>query len=671
MAMAMAMANANANASAHGGGAGDLSEFEHNVPRNEILFAADVMLKLGQAVRALPPALADQGLEFSRLSIRIAALLPSHVADGLGEGQFADLVCALEAVALAARERIVAGQMGLELLVLCRTLADGTAAARAEGQGAGADRLEQIKLAHNVVLTGIAQVARLCRHSHDSDDAASVLFRLSVDFALPHVSRALVLCAVAVLFDGARLLPKLAGMGVTGASARAIIGGIDDNAACARVVATTRWLIGVMIGGVREFFVDSNESEWRKGVVTRIEQLERLVTERLAQYFAQVTKRQPNRVIRIVLDCVAEFVEFAERGDADTMLALRLAFAFPCLVDAADLTSGLLSIWDACHTVLERQHAETQRLDAIESLLCFVFAAVVADLSSGMPRVAHVRGHFVIGHEGICLEMRRLETAWACGSDLDAARRTERVRVRGRAADSSATSARMVGTSRGVVAALATDTFREERPRDVLAQARYEAALGMAALADVLGPASGALQALRRLYAVTARSTPSFSNYECMRVPQTACEAIAWADSNWPAISGGALLLTGVLFAFTRDAFRAVLTEDWMGHDAVRDALEAFKQGTCSSSVGVMQPTEAMYLLMTWAVSASNKLCTDEARAVVEVRGPPRTVHALKNAAHFARLVYGQAGQAGLLWEHCVVGLCAQRSAARPKRKNN
>lgn len=652
-------------------------------------------------------------LEMARLQLRSTALLPTHGAHGLGQGQQATVEAAIDAATASVGRAVQTPRTHLSLahISLLRGLARGSAAWEAEHEFMPrghclphkfrthrhapfvvlkefADGLALVELSYEVLLEGQRRLRSL----------ATPAFFEGLDDGLHWASMCNVAWALPVLFDGVRLH---CGLAVAAACAAAKAPAVDDtestessaeaksDPAAAAVLGDAECAAGRerVLNGALFFLAASHEAllhytppvpskhcsqgagppddsplhHWRN-----LEADIRLGLERCREE-SERRAPQPGRALRVVLECFSELLELGVTCPGVRTL-LRLAFAYPCLVPSGlqplhDYDGGLLSVWDACLHLLElhaKLHSEVLPLHA---LVCAVLGGVVGNLSAP----AELAGPFVLHRDSdVALRVAKLRAAWPTASTPRSGRAI------------AAGCGKRVGANAVLCEALATGQYRGQQRASSQSVARADAALTMRVLSDGLGVQTGhtteGVAPLRRLYIAAFHyepgmpegpvvSAPSGTTFEGspLCTPSTACSApcsvpVEQIDTVWRDITGAAAMCAGPLYCFTRRALADSLETDWAPAEAVKQALRDRELAAPGRGAPVMTPATAVAHV---AVRAQEHVAASVGAVdavVLSTDGPRNVTRSIETLAVLSRAAY--CAVSGGVWEGVLVACC-------------
>ena len=578
------------------------------------------------------------------------------------------------------------------------------------------EALAKAELSHDVIMRGL-RVMRSNLLGSGKD-----VFHEAVNAALPTVTRSMVLWVFPTLFDGLRLrrgLELAARLGIR-RGGESLPFGLDGVAHgvltdgetvldAIRVARSAQFLIGAMRIGVCSYLGDDEAPDSLE--LELVEQLEARIRSKLEDCRRHNEQKcvVPGKQLRTVLDSVADFVERAVApGEANeaAMLALQLAFAVPCLQPSrlaalSGYDGGDLSLWDACHHLLLLKEKELHTTDPPVALVAQVLGGVVGSLTSQA-----LDGPFVVNAD-LQREVDSLIEAWPNpktranwpelydAADQEASRRPSR-RAIDAALASNQSKGKNVGPNQAICEAIESALqetasapalrFKSSRARSELVDARSAAALTMASVASGFErcdpgtdthPTDGIMQ-LKRLYLIALGAEPGLPVPTCTPNPfveqavrrSSATAATDAIETPWRDIAGGATLLVGPLYEFTKQAFKTTLIQDWLPMECVKRALQDRAEGKQRRPPPAMLPAQAMRKLGNHAKALVAKVVTDVRNQMDMSEGPipPRSKQALECFSAWANTVYDHAAYAPL-WECCILSICSSSSggAKRPR----
>ena len=657
---------------------------------SEILFAADLTVKLCRAIPIFPGESLPRYHKFESLVLRTAALLPSMDVQGLSEQQYTMIHDVIKSVCVHAKITIEQGRTPPAMYDLLRSLASDSKQREEERQFVSrrvlqphrfhshryapsevldrfGDALAQAELAHSVQIEGLKKLKNLNNNT---------LLKEYLGKALHTVSHSVLLWALPVLFDGLRLRCGLrlaaalqqGGPRPPSEKQVAVFSGGETIYDRIRVGGAAQFLLAAMRSGIKDYFGTEAEQTFEWEAVGDLEmrlQAGLVKCRRDSERAGMV----PGKSMRIIIDEVAKFADRIDR-DENALLALKLGLATPCLYPSSDLQTlegydgGALSVWDACKYLLDLNVSIRGRVDAPVTLMCSVLAGAVG-------HIVGVEGPFRVA-DRLVADAHRIQASWPASDEPTARATGKRLRT--------ASNGKFVSANASVCDAILRRSFKAPRDRTALSEARFSAALTMRVISTALAcdadthPSEG-ITPLKKLYLVALAGEPGlpvridgttpFVETNMRRSPHTpASDAI---ETPWRDVNGAALLLFGPLFAFTRHAFEDTLTKDWAGLDTVQQAVQQRAAGNPDSrSQPVMLPTRAMQLLTTRARELVDEAVTQTDNRVRGQDGPPRASQALEGFASWACAVYSNS-QSGAFWESCLLHIVSP--AKRPRAK--
>ena len=665
------------------------------LPLHNRFSAAAVLLKLA---RAMPRGCGGEAeilkslVDLQSLVLRLGALLPSHSADGLGEAQRGVVCRALQTLRPVVRHALMQPLEGASppVLDLLLELGRGSEAAErersfsscgtwnsslfhihsfVEKQGLDgpddlpkeiADALARTELGYDVLLEGLRSWKSL-----EADE-----FYDALDTGLDMVTWSLVAWAVPLLFDGLRLrrgveIASACGEPTPGQrrpfgvdlAAIEVLGDGETLIDVHRVLCGVQFFISAGLYGVQVYFgckendtdrvedededededegEGEGEDEEKTSALEALKNLETKITARVKGSGDSGATRSPGGLLRLVLCHIVDFVEEAAE-DTGTFLALKLAFAVPCLKPKNlkplhGYCGGLLSVWDACNHLLRLHAALHQTALPVQVLLAAVFGGVVGGLTT-----PGITGPFCVAAPQVLRGIARLRTMWSF-------KREGLHRCR------NSTWKRRTGKRVALTALLSEakqhKVLKPDPRTSTLFNPTFEAALSMRSVLEVFLRAPGTMSSLpadgvvplKRLYFFALHQEPWMTT-----VLNPGNE-----EGPWREILGGASLSHGWLFPFTRRGLAESLEHDWVEKND-------------------MVPGEAVRLLAGRAQLFVSK-AVQTIDNVATQQGPPyvQRVASLLNA--WANAVYGTA-ECNPLWESCVMHFCSNKHAKKRGR---
>lgn len=680
-------------------------------------FAAAVLLKVS---RAIPLYIADMDhvlvlAEFNTLLLRTASLLPSHDATGFGTAQHKILRKSLLLMRTVARQCMLnpLSKMSIAVIDLLREFArDSDAMARERSfapTGAlkpeqyrvhryavgtptrFADGLAKTELLYEALLEGLRKWANL----GSQWDAA-------VDASVWHITKSMVLWVPALLFDGLRLREGLhiaAECGVVPPGQRQPFG-LDTNAEKMlsdgetrndreRVGRTAQFVLAAALAGWEAYGGGEEERkhwEYARQVVC---DLASELTECRKEH--EQHSPRPGKSMRIVLDKFADIADSAPYYEQDMKL-LQMAFAFPCLLPhnlmlLNGYDGGLLSVWDACNHLLCLNAQEKLQVPSIQELLCSVLGGVVMSLLSDEPV-----GPFYVSQRSVLRYMDKMSKSWP-GSCLASQEETSSP-ARYRASSRAEHRGKSVSATSALLDALSRDAYKSSPRATDVVDARFDAALVMRVVSYNLGrhrpgmgmaahPTDG-IVALKRLYFAALHNEPWMpekemvppgggSSYPSSPLVEVCSGGIPGSippsaiETPWREVVGGACLVCGPLFAFSRQGFKESLENDWRPRPEVQRALQARDGDTSERAKAVMPASWAMLMMSERAQKHVATTVTSVDNDVKTNQGPPYVVRVAELLNMLSNVVYPGV-VFNPLWESSIIHFC---SVLQPKRKRD
>lgn len=510
-----------------------------------------------------------------------------------------------------------------------------------------------------------------------------------------------------------------------GGCAESVLSGGETVLDAIRVVRSVQFLLGAMHIGVLQYLGAEAPGSQELDMV---HQLEARICARL-QTCRELYERVclvPGKQMRTILDIVADFVENASAATVSgfenkepneeqerAYLVIRLAFAVPCLrplclkpLEGYD--GGDLSLWDACQHILLLKQREAKTTDSPISLVAQVLGGVVGGITSHA-----IQGPF-FANDALLEYVNRLIEKWPnpktrlnwpeyedCTPEpLHVSRRKIRRHVNTALTDTQ-TRGKHVGPNQSICEAIRgaqsetnqkpSPRFKSARPRSDLVDVRAAAALTMCSVAAGLErgeratscsthPTDGITQ-LKRFYIVALSTEPGLpvvkgqlenaNPFVEQPTKNRASDSAATdaIETPWRDIVGGATLLVGPLYEFTKQAFKQTLLVDWLPLECVKQALRDRAEGRARRPQAAMLPATAMAMLANHAKTIVARVVTDVLNRMQMAQGvPPRSKQALECFCTWARAVYDHAVYAPL-WESCLIHICSSTGATRPSTK--
>ena len=374
------------------------------------------------------------------------------------------------------------------------------------------------------------------------------------------------------------------------------------------------------------------------------------------------------------------------------MKLLQMAFAFPCLLprgliplDGYD--GGLLSVWDACNHLLCLNAHEKLRVLSTQELLCSVLGGVVMSLLSDEPI-----GPFYVAQRSVLRYIDRMVKSWpgSCLASQEDTSSPSRYRASSRAEHRG----KNVSATSALLDALSRDAYKSSPRATDVVDARFDAALVMRVVAYNLGrhragigeaahPTDG-IVAIKRLYFAALHNEPWMPEKELVppggqwhypssplvevcsggipgSIPPSAIE------TPWREVVGGACLVCGPLFAFSRQGFKDSLEEDWRPRAEVQKALQARDGNTNERAKPVMPASWAMLMMADRAQEHVATTVTSIDNDVKTNQGPPYIARVAELLNVLSNVVY-KGARFNPLWESSIIHFC---SVLQPKRKRD
>lgn len=690
-----------------------------SLPEEQSRAAAAIVLKLSRALPRHAGPHTELFAQFQSLVLRIASLLPSHEASGLGDVQVALVKRTLDAMLPIARQAVVAPlhHMSPAMHALLRELAVGSEAQQREwGNCASATTLKttryavaavdwelvpsvaKAELAYETLLNGVRYLATM-NHAD---------FFASVDAGLWSITSSVLFWAPPLLFDGLRLrrgLEVASSCGIPFPGQRAPFG-LDGSAA--RFLSDGETTTDrERVGRAAQFFLAASSMGWKEyhdcSFSDEAAALRQRITTSLKTCREEHEQRSPmpGKSMRIILDTVATSAEHATFDEASFRM-FQLAFGFPCLCPLRlrplkGYDKGLLSVWDACNHLIRLFAQENQVVLSIHGALCAVLGGVVGSIMSG----EHA-GPFFVAHKGVADLIEEMQQEWPPSRLAPSPTRASCARTVLRAEQRG----KMVSATAAVCEAIRTNVYKAEPKPSALMRARFEAAFSMLVVADTLRGCWGSgvhgvkdvhdsrptdgIVGLKRLYFVALHHEPwlpegrkvEHRGHACWETSplsdgQPAAVPCAIAQSSievaWREIVGGACLATGPLFAFTQRGLSDSLMCDWKPLPAVQQALSVRSANTSSGSHErsgpVMLPSVAMIHATERAKDQVVRVVNDVDNLVKSSNGPAYVTRVLDFLNVWALSVYPYADY-NPLWESVIMHFCPMAQLGKKRARN-
>ena len=637
--------------------------------------------------RSAPRSPCDVGVwaRFTRLFIRIAALLPHHEVDGLGDTQREVVRSAIRLASVTARSalRNPRGELTAALIDLLHTVAEGSKERLKESSFVPRSQLDRQFLTHRYVqrsevesqIDGLAQgelfyeslCAGLRRMEKIGSKSEAELFD-SLDEAIHCVPVCVSTMAAALLFDGSRLrrglevgvqvsIDKDSVFGMKRGMAYMLSDG-ETNTERLRVGASLQFVIAACLCGCKDL-----GEKMTPAVSERAEKLKRDAYDALHSCRDKVESKclVPSRSMRLILDLAADLVEQATLGDdgGAAELVLRTAFGYPCLVpvglqDRSQYDGGLLSVWDACLHLFELQSSAIGEILSVPALLCAVLAGVTGSLMTSLacgPFRVHPKSD-------VAVMAGEIHSSWP-STPILASTGLKQGRLRGKPVN---VNAAMRGSS-------LNDSFRVERRSTPLSEAKTSCTYTMMALNHLLlegpgvheGAPSDGVVALKRMYVYSIALELGVDTMHA--ISETSIHTL------WRDLLGGSLVSKGALCSFTRSGLRSSLRVDWCPSGCEESSCEEASTVSRSASTSTtpvrMLPAVACALAFSRAKNEVEMVTEAVMREVHEdgEEGPVyvlrvcETLQVLSGVVHTAR--------SGSLWECLVSRFCTSRGLKR------
>ncbi len=559
------------------------------------------------------------------------------------------------------------------------------------------------------------------------------VFYEAVDMALPMVTRSMVLWVFPILFDGLRLrcglqiaseLGVLRGgetqpFGLKGCAESVLTDG-ESVIDATRVARSVQFLLGAMRLGVLQYLGAEACGSRELALVELLETRIRSRLEACRQQHERICL-VPGKQMRTILDVVCDFVENASMLPSPSTrneeydcayLVIKLAFAAPCLRPSclkplAGYDGGDLSLWDACQHMLLLKQCEMQTTDSPIALVAQVLGGVIGGLTS------HAIGGPFSVNDALLEYINSLITKWpSTKTRSDWSRHEEFIpespcvfkrpirRIVDTALPSGHTKGKHVGANQSICDAIneaqketahkRSTRFKSARPRTDIVKARAAAALTMQSVAigfergnrvsDTF-PTDGITQ-LKRLYIVALSVEPGLPTahgsamspnpfYEQPTARRSSVTTFTDSiETPWRDIVGGATLLVGPLYEFTKQAFKQTLLADWLPLECVKRALQDRAEGRTRRPQATMLPAIAMAKLANHGKMIVAEVMTEVLNHMHMTEGvPPRVKQALECFCAWASAMYDHAAYAPL-WECCILHICSSSNGGRTKHCN-
>ena len=680
-------------------------------------FAAVVLLKLSRAIplHISDPEALEKLTDFNSLMLRMASLLPSHEAEGFGSAQQQVILSALSVMRAVARDCVLnpLSKMSISMVDLLRELARGTevfekdrafvptnalqpSQYRVHGYASNtpvhfADGLAKTELLYETLLEGLRRWTKL--------DAEWVN---SIDTAVWQITPSLLMWGPALLFDGLRLragLKVAAPCGVMAPGQRQPFG-LDTIAAQVlsdgetrgdreRVGRTAQFVLAAAWAGWDAYGGGEEERRCREQPWRKANEIAELLKECRREH--ECRSPMPGKSMRIILNAFVDVAYSAPYYEEDMKL-LQMAFAFPCLythnlasLDGYD--GGLLSIWDACNHLLLLYAQEHSGVPSVQDLLCAVLGGVVLSLLSDAPV-----GPFYVAQRDVLSYMARIGKQWP-GSCLDAEHEAPSPPPRYRASSRTEHRGKCVSATSALLDALARDAYKPAPRLTDVVEARFDAALTMRSVSENLArhcgqrhslchPTDG-IVAIKHLYFAALHAEPWMPD-KAMRdssghlsdasplveVPPRGipgCIPNSAVETPWREVNGGACLVSGALFAFSRQGFKESLEEDWRPRPEVQSALEAREGNASERAKSVMLSSSAMVLMTERAKKHVAQTVTEIDNAIKSQQGPPYVARIAELLNVLSNKTYG-ASEFNPLWESSIIHFCSVVQSTKRRR---
>lgn len=612
----------------------------------------------------------------TRLFFRMAALLPHHQVDGLGEEQQEVVQLGLQSVAVTARSALRSPASGLTapLIDLLRSMATGTRERAVEVAFKPSKHTSQL-LTHRYMHTdherlhgdGLAQAElfyeSLCAGLRFLERLAVLPPPETLDESIQAVQSNMSALGLVFLFDGCRLRRGLeVGLQVTAdrghsfgldRGVAAMLSDGESNIERLRVGVTLRFFLAACLRGCADL-----GDQLPPGVLERVQKLETDARLALQSYQADVKSQAPGKTMRVLLDLLADLAEEIALGkmvsdgqDGQAELVVRVAFGYPCLVPEGleplvGYDGGLLSVWDACLHLFNLHTLHNKQVLSYPALLSAVLAGVVTSLmtsNAGGPFRLHPQSD-------VAALLTELTKRWPPEVSLTTPVRPSR------------TSGKMVSVNASIRGAM-DDALRVERQATPSSEARTACALSMLSVNQLLlqgpgmyeGGPTGSIAAIKRMYI----------SCFAMEAGEGAIRVLSGANVNvlWRDLLCGALVSKGPLCSFTRSGLKESLRLDWCSERSAESTESGSEDTVNTANTAKMLPTVAVALVFSRATKEVDKVTTAIIKEVEERDGSVYVARVCETARFLSSVVHATRSPA--LWEAIVSRFCSPRGRKR------
>lgn len=556
-----------------------------------------IFLRAGGAIPLrVEPHLKATFVAYQSLLLQLAALLPSHDAQGLGKHQREVVANAFSALRTVCRDALVdpaSNAAPLATIHFLRTVARLDSGPLLEEPLAFENTIvanhatESPSEFRGSLACAEALYETCCRGQQTLRLLVDDEFLDAVDAAcLWKITSAYISWAVALAFDGRRLYSGAQAIQKLASPLGDASVGIQSMKS--HLLASETLLARRRLEATAAFFLAAAECGWKsydpEGQLAELHETPRRVREALGKDLWKLRRTgeedtpQPHKATRIVLSHFATLLERVSTDEGSAML-FQLALGIPCLSRNNLLVSeidcpALLSVFDASVLVIELAAQELDEIWGFADAFCAVMYGVV---SSSM---ACKTGPFRIACPAVSARIESIVASWPRSSSRYAGAK------RPRPSDDDAARGKRVAFTE-TLARVSKSGGGKKLPRSTpLSNARLQASIALHTTGKALErhgglskPTDGVYE-IKRLYfsalehevCETSGGSP-FVNVALSNgsIAKTAIEA------PWRCVVGGALLCSDPLYDFSRVGLRESLKWDWGEDKSKRLASVASK----------------------------------------------------------------------------------------------